>query len=167
MMATTDKETEPRTETSGEATGGETGSGGLRQHASEAYEAARQRTAAAYGTARERASSAYQSTRQQATQTVDTYPLAAVIGGFAVGALIAGLLPRTGRENEVLGGVGGKINDTAREAVTAARDAGREKLDEIGFNREGLSERISEFASSASAAIRNARSGGKGNGGSE
>lgn len=155
-MATTDSESD-----TGSATD-QTGSGGLRQHAGEAYETARQKTAALYGVARENATSAYETTRQQAAQTIDTYPLAAVIGGFAIGALIAGLLPRTERENEALGPIGGKINDAAREAAFAARDAGRDKLDEFGLNREGLSERLSEFASSASEAIRNSRRSGNG-----
>ena len=155
-MATTDSESD-----TGSATD-QTGSSGLRQHASEAYETARQKTAALYGAARENATSAYETTRQQAAQTIDTYPLAVVIGGFAIGALIAGLLPRTERENEALGPIGGKINDAAREAAFAARDAGRDKLDELGLNREGLSERLSEFASSASEAIRNSRRSGNG-----
>jgi hypothetical protein len=149
-MATTDTEGDTRNEAE------ETGNSGLRQHASEAYETARQKTAAAYGAARDGASKA----RQQTADTIDTYPLAAVIGGFAIGALVAGLLPRTERENETLGALGGRINDPAREAALAARDAGREKLDELGFNKEGLSERLSDFASSASAAIRSSRRSG-------
>jgi len=156
-MATTDSESD-----TGSATD-QTSGGGLRQHASEAYETARQKTAEFYGAARENATSAYETTRQQAAETIDTYPLAAVIGGFAIGALIAGLLPRTERENEALGPIGGKINDAAREAAFAARDAGRDKLDELGLNREGLSERLGEFASSASEAIRNSRRSGNGN----
>jgi hypothetical protein len=159
-MATTDSESETRKVTDEDAS--ETASSGLRQHASEAYETARQKTVALYGTARENATSAYETTRRQATETIDTYPLAAVIGGFALGALVAGLLPRTERENQTLGPIGGKINDAAREAAFAARDAGRDKLDELGWNREGLSERLSEFASSASDAIRSRRSGNGG-----
>src|SRR5690348_11179080 len=111
-MATTDSESETRKATDEGAS--ETGGSGLRQHASEAYETARQKTVALYGTARESATSAYETTRRQATETLGTYPLAVVIGGFAIGALIAGLLPRTERENEALGPIGGKINDAAR-----------------------------------------------------
>jgi hypothetical protein len=157
-MATTDSESDTRKATDAS----ETGSSGLRQHASETYEAARQKTVALYGTARESATSAYETTRRQATETIDTYPLAAVIGGLAIGALIAGLLPRTERENQTLGPIGGKINDAAREAAFAARDAGRDKLDELGWNREGLSERLSDFANSASDAIRKSRRSGNG-----
>jgi hypothetical protein len=158
-MATTDKERESSTDAN-EPAADAGRSGGLRQSAGEAFEAARERTAAAYGTARERASSAYASTREQAAQQIDANPFGLLIGGFAVGALIAGLLPRTQREDRALGTIGGRINETARDALSAARDAGRDKLDELGLNRDGLGERLSEFASSAGAAIRNARRGG-------
>lgn len=157
-MATTDSESDARKTTDE----GASETGGLRQHAGEAYETARQKTVALYGTARESATSAYETTRRQATETIDTYPLAAVIGGFAIGALIAGFLPRTERENQTLGPIGGKINDAARDAAFAARDAGRDKLDELGWNREGLSERLSDFANSASDAIRKSRRSGNG-----
>lgn len=160
-MATTDKERESRTDATEQASGAER-SGGLRESAAEAYDSARQRTAAAYGRARERASSAYANTREQAAQQIDANPFGILIGGFAVGALIAGLLPRTERENRALGAVGGRINEAAADAARAARDAGREKLDELGLNRDGLTERLGEFASSAGAAIKSARRGGNG-----
>ena len=147
-MAMTDKEYGTGTEPD---SAGSTEHGGLRQSASEAYEAARQRTTAAYGAARERASGAYTSTRQQAAQQIDANPFGMLIGGFAIGALIAGLLPRTDRETQTLGAVGGRINDTARG-----------KLDELGLNREGLSERLGEFARSTSDAFRNAGRSGNG-----
>lgn len=148
-MATTDKERETSGAT--EETAGDTERGGLRQSASEAYEAARQRTTAAYGAARERASSAYASTRQQAGEQIDANPFGMLVGGFAVGALIAGLLPRTERENQTLGALGGRINETARE-----------KLNELGLNREGLSERLGEFTRRTSDAFRNAGRSGNG-----
>lgn len=154
-MATTDNELQG-TNSQTRAEGGER-SGGLRQSASDAYEAARQRTSNAYGAVRQRASSAYSTTRDQTAAGFEAAPLAAVLGGFAIGALVAGLLPRTERENRTFGAVGNRINTTAREAAAAARNAGRDKLDELGLNRDGISERLGEFASSASAAIRNSR----------
>ena len=159
-MATTETERDAGTEAN-EPTGTES-NGGIRQSASQAYESARARTTAAYGSARDKASNAYASTRQQAAQQIDTNPFGMLIGGFAVGAIIASLLPRTRQETRALGEVGGKINQTAREAMAAARDAGRDKLDELGINRDGLTERLSEFASSAGTAIRNSRRGGNG-----
>lgn len=133
----------------------------IQQGASEAYNAARQRTTALYGSARERASSAYGSTRAGAARVgrrtadeIDANPFAAIAGGLALGALAAALLPRTRREDERLGPIGSRINDRARDAALAARDAGREKLDELGFSREAAREKLSEIASRAGEAVR-------------
>ena len=48
-----------------------------------------------------------------------------------VGALAAFLLPRTEREDKLLGTTGKKITTAAREAAQRGLDAGREQLDEI------------------------------------
>ena len=135
--------------------------GGVRRSASEAYEAARLRSSALYDSARERALSAYESTRDGASRAgrrtaegIDANPVAALIGGLAIGAAVAALLPRTRQENRALGPIGGRINDTAREAALAARDAGRDKLDELGLSREGIRQRLNDFTSGASDALR-------------
>jgi hypothetical protein len=57
--------------------------------------------------------------------------MAAVAGGLALGALVAALLPRTERETELLGSVGGRINEAAREATRSAVDAGKQQVEEI------------------------------------
>lgn len=104
-------------------------SGGARSRgrASEAYESARERTYSAYETARERASDV----TRQAADKVAVYPVAAVVGGIAIGALIAFLLPRTRREEELLGSTGRRITDAARDAAQRGIDAGKEQIDEI------------------------------------
>ena len=165
-MATTEKETEGA---SGADTGQAASDGKARRRASEAYEAARQRTATLYGSARDGAANAYESTRkgaaragQRTAEEINANPLAALVGGLALGAIVAGLLPRTERETRSMGALGGRINDKAREAARAARDTGRDKLDELGFNRDNLGQKISELASSASAAIRDASGDGRG-----
>jgi ElaB/YqjD/DUF883 family membrane-anchored ribosome-binding protein len=103
----------------------------------------RERVGETYGSARERAVDAYDSARERASQAsakagdqIDEAPLIALAGGLAVGALLAALLPRTRREDELLGGVGGKITGSARAAVDAAKDAGREKLNELNLTRD-------------------------------
>jgi hypothetical protein len=126
----------------------------VRQSASEAYEAARQRTSSLYGSTREGAARA----GQRAAEGIDANPMAAVVGGLAIGAAVAALLPRTRRETEMLGPIGERLTESAREAANAARDAGRSKLDEIGLSREGAKQKLSELASSAGEAIRQARS---------
>jgi ElaB/YqjD/DUF883 family membrane-anchored ribosome-binding protein len=121
-------------ETSGTTTVGNDEAGRLsaaadkvRGTASAAYSAARERTSAVYDTARQSASRAGQAT----TQNVGSYPVAALVGGVAAGALLAFVLPRTQREQQTLGRVGQRITDAAREAAHSAAEAGREQVNQL------------------------------------
>ena len=58
---------------------------GARSRAAGALEAARDRTTSAYEAARSRATDV----TRQATEQMAVYPVAAVIGGFAIGILLA------------------------------------------------------------------------------
>ena len=98
-----------------------------RGRAGDAYEAARNRTYSAYEAARGRATDV---TRQAADQ-IAVYPVAAVIGGIAVGALLGFLLPRTRRESELLAPTGRRIAEAAREAAQRGVDAGKQQMEEI------------------------------------
>jgi hypothetical protein len=117
--------------------------------AAEAYRTARERTAAAYDGARGTARDA----GRRAVQGIEANPVAAVVGGLALGALAAALLPKTRREEELLGTVGRRINDTAREAARAAREAGREQLDSLNL-RDAVRGRLDTFTDSAVDAVR-------------
>ena len=128
--------------------------GGRAAAARQAFESARERTAAAYATARERAGSAYETAGRKASQGIDSNPVAAVVGGLAIGAIVAALLPRTSREEELLGGVGRKIADTARDAANAAKEAGRGQLDELGLSRDGLQNKLNAFTDRAVGAVK-------------
>ena len=97
---------------------------------------ARQQKTPTSPSARERAIDAYESTRERAREGVDGSPLLALGGGLVLGALIAALLPKTRTEDRLLGQVGGRITDTARNAADAAKEAGREKLAELNITRE-------------------------------
>lgn len=121
-----------RTETTGTGSSGGTNGGGSRERsrAAEAYETTRAKTSAAFAGVRERAAEAGRWTGEE----INAYPMAAVAGGLAVGALVAAMLPRTEREAQLLGGVGGRINDAAREAARSAADAGRAQVEEITEN---------------------------------
>ena len=94
-----------------------------RGRAATALDAARERTLSAYDTARERS----RDTARQVTDQLSVYPVGAVVGGLAVGALLAFLLPRTERENRLLGATGRKLAGAAREAAQKGLDAGRER----------------------------------------
>lgn len=100
---------------------------GAARRASELIEAARERTQSAYEAARSRATDV----TRQAQDQLAIYPVAAVIGGFAVGALLAAVLPRTERERALLGDTGRKLTGAAREAAQRGIDAGKEQLEQI------------------------------------
>ncbi|HEV2746556.1 MAG TPA: hypothetical protein VGW34_04565 [Allosphingosinicella sp.] len=135
--------------------------GAAREKASAAYIAARERTGAAYGTARDKASTAYDGARERAARAgrrtfdeVEANPVGALIGGLAIGALLAAMLPKSRREEELLGDFGRRLNDTAREAARAAREAGRDKLDELGYNRDTAKQKLSDIAGGAGEALK-------------
>ncbi len=105
--------------------GGQKNEGGSR--AAGAYEAARSRTSSAFRTTRESVSGVGRRTTNQ----ISANPVGAVIGGFALGAIVAAVLPRTERESQALGEVGHKLTDAARTAVQSATQAGKEQIDQI------------------------------------
>jgi ElaB/YqjD/DUF883 family membrane-anchored ribosome-binding protein len=147
-------DTRERSQSSGN-TGSNAGeSASARSRVASAYETARERTSAAYGTARDGAAS----TARRAADGIDANPMAAVVGGLAIGAIAAAFIPRTRKEEELLGPIGGRIADTARGAVEAAKEAGREKLDEIGLNKDTARQRASDLiGGAASAAVESVR----------
>jgi hypothetical protein len=139
------------------------GSGDARERVRETVNAARSRANDAYNAARERTSAAFSSASQQAgrasekvTDGIDANPIAALVGGLALGGLLAAILPKTQREEELVGDYGRKINDRARDVVRAAKEAGVTKLDELGYNRDNAKQKIqslrSDVAEIASAA---------------
>jgi len=108
-------------------TGTETRGRGGNNRAASAYETARTRTSEAYAGLRERTSKLGERTGE----TVESNPMLAVAGGFAVGAVLAAVLPRTRQEERLLGDFGRRINDAARDAAHTAAETGREKVEEI------------------------------------
>ncbi|MDB5686381.1 MAG: hypothetical protein JWR77_970 [Rhizorhabdus sp.] len=79
---------------------------------------------------------------------VGGYPVAAVLGGLAVGAVVGALLPGTKKEGELLGPIGGTITDRALSAVTAAREAGQTKLDELGLSTDAAGKQVGKLIES-------------------
>jgi hypothetical protein len=110
------------------------------------FETARERTASAYETARDRAGAV----TRQATEQMSVYPVAAVVGGFAVGALIATLLPRTQSEEKLLGKAGRRLTGAAREAAQKGFDAGKGQIEEI---RAKAAQKVGEAVSDAVADV--------------
>jgi ElaB/YqjD/DUF883 family membrane-anchored ribosome-binding protein len=103
----------------------------LRDRAGDAYDSARTAAVDAYDSAREKTAAA----TARANDGIDEAPLIALAGGLAVGVLLAALLPRTDREDKLLGPIGERITGSARTAVDAAREAGRDKMNELNLTR--------------------------------
>ena len=104
----------------------------LRDRAGDAYDTARTAAIDAYETARDSAALAGKKTGDG----IDEAPLIALAGGLAVGVLLAALLPRTDREDKLLGPIGERITGSAKNAVDAAKEAGREKMAELNLTRD-------------------------------
>ena len=73
---------------------------------------------------------------------VATNPLAVLAGGIAVGLFAGALLPKTKLENRYLGPLGARLNESARVAALAAKDAGMAELTAVGLSRVGASEQF-------------------------
>lgn len=118
--------------------------------ASDAVTSARYKASALADSARDTAELA----RLRTADGVDANPVAALIGGLALGALAAAVLPRTRREDELLGLVGSKINDKARTAANAAVEAGQSKLDELGISKDTAMDKARALAQSAADVVK-------------
>lgn len=125
-----------------------------RARAEGAYENAAARTEEFYANARQRASRAGRRT----ADTVESNPLAALVGGLGIGMLVGALLPRTRRETELLGPYGSEITGRARDAAAAAKAVGQEKLDELGFVKDTARETAQKVMDEAKAAASEASS---------
>ena len=90
----------------------------------------------------------------KSTDALDKNPLAIVIGGLALGALVGALLPKTKREIKILGKTGKKLNKQARKMAEAATEAGKEKVDSLGLNGEAMREQFRDLVSKASEAVK-------------
>jgi ElaB/YqjD/DUF883 family membrane-anchored ribosome-binding protein len=113
-------------------TGGTAGDPSLRDRAGDVYDTARTAAVDAYSNAREMASDA----RAVAGDGIEEAPLIALAGGLAVGVLLAALLPRTRQEDKLLGPIGERITGGARNAVEAAKEAGRDKMNELNLTAD-------------------------------
>jgi hypothetical protein len=87
-------------------------------------------------TSRERAIEAYDGARRKAAGGLEESPLLALAGGLAAGAALAALIPASRKERELLGPVTDKLKDRAGDAISAAKDAGQARLDELGLTRD-------------------------------
>jgi ElaB/YqjD/DUF883 family membrane-anchored ribosome-binding protein len=140
-----------------------------RESVSHAYSAARDKAASAYDTAREKTSAAYGSARTRASEgraraatTIEENPVAVLVGGLALGALVGALLPRGRREADLLSGVGGRITDTTKRVAEAARESARETIDSYGLSTDSAMDKVSSLLETATKAASTIGSAAKG-----
>ncbi len=88
------------------------------------------------------------------TQTIDKNPLAIVVGGIAIGAIVGMLLPKTEQEKKLLGKAGKAVNDTAKRAAQAAKQAGKERIDDLGLNADSMRDQFRDLVNKASEAVK-------------
>ena len=99
--------------------------------------------------ARETATHAIESARdaagkaaQQTAATLESNPVGVLVGGLALGALVAAVLPRSQREKELLAPVGKRLAASAAAAIAAAKDAGRQELEQAGLTKSAATDRV-------------------------
>ena len=92
--------------------------------------------------ARTRAIDSYRGASQRAADTLSEAPFLAIAGGIAAGALIAAILPRTESETRAIRPTAKRVRDAARDAASAARETGTQRLQELGLTREKAEETI-------------------------
>ena len=106
----------------------------------------------AYGKVSDRVAAAYTAAREQAGnagETLEANPLAALLGGIAIGAIAGALIPRLAREKELLAPLGEKIGEAARAALDAGKSAGTEALEEAGLTSDQIRSQVSKLVEQA------------------
>ena len=93
-------------------------------------------------TPRERAIEAYDSASRQAAGSIGEGSPSRARRRACRGRRARRADPTTRKERELLGPVAGRIKDKANDAVTAAKDAGQARLDELGLTRDKSSETL-------------------------
>ncbi len=126
--------------------------GHARGSVADAYDSGRERAGETISTAGER----FREATADAAQALEASPLIALAGGIAIGVLIGALLPRSARETDLYGAVGDRLNAAAREAAGAAKDAGREKLADMGISRSHARDTVRTILDAALAAATSA-----------
>jgi len=129
----------------------------VRETAADRTQRLRERTRQMGSQITHKASDAYHYTEDKFYEVTDHYPLAAGLGFLALG-LIAGLaLPRTRKEDEMMGETADELRARAREtgqelldrgqrAARAAVETAKQEAQAQGFTAENLSSKVSKVA---------------------
>jgi ElaB/YqjD/DUF883 family membrane-anchored ribosome-binding protein len=125
-------------------------SAAARKKATEALEKSKDAAAAGVEQSKDLARQA----KAKTSEGIDKNPLAIVLGGVAIGAIIGALLPHTQRETKLLGKTGKKLNKKARKMAEAAKVAGMNQVDTLGLNGDAVRAQFRELVSKAAVAVK-------------
>jgi len=123
-----------------------------RDYTSDRLHAAAERTAEYADRAKVKASKA----KRRAADGFDASPLTGALVGVAAGALIGLLLPRTRKEDALLGETRDKLADAAKAAAKAAADTAKQQLDERGISLDAAKAKIADVGQQAKDVARSA-----------
>ncbi len=124
-------------------------SAAAREQAAKAYESGREAAARGVNTSKDLAAKAM----IKSGDSIDKNPLAIVLGGIAIGAIIGALIPSTDREKKVMGKAGKKLNKKAKKMAEAAKAAGKTKVDSLGLNGDAVREQFRTLVTKATEAV--------------
>lgn len=113
-------------------------------------ERAREVTHNAVDTTRTTASDA----AHRAADGIEANPLAALVGGVALGVAVGALLPRTERETSTLGPLGKRLTASAAAAAQAARDAGKQEIEGLMPDKQGAKDKAASLLGNVAKAAR-------------
>ena len=91
---------------------------------------------------------------EKSNDTIDKNPLAIVLGGLALGAIVGALLPKTEQEKKLLGKTGKKLNEKVKSVAGAAKSAGKDKIDSLGINTDSAREQFRDLVGKATEAVK-------------
>lgn len=123
-----------------------------RDYTSDKLHAAAERSAEYADRAKAKAKKA----KRRAAEGFDASPLTGALVGVAAGALLGLLLPRTRKEDELLGETRDKLADAAKAAAKAAADTAKQQLDERGLSLDAAKAKIAEVGQQAKDVARSA-----------
>ena len=106
----------------------------------------------AYGKVSDRVAAAYTAAREksgQAGEKIEANPLAALLGGIAIGAIAGALIPRLAKEKDLLAPLGERIGEAARAALDAGKSAGTDALEEAGLSSDQIRTQVSKLVEQA------------------
>ena len=114
----------------------------LRKKVTDAYGSGKEKAEIVVKAVRQTSAKVTGSAKTKTNESLEKNPIAALVGGLAIGAIAAALLPKTKRENDLLGSTSNKVRSGASAAAKAARDAGKEQLDALGLNSGAVRDQL-------------------------